>query len=135
MLLRLLVFGAVLTACALAIPPGFILTRTFVLAVLAALTAALFPRTRAVGLILLGIATLWLIATTVFDDSAPSVWRVLGMAAALYVAHSAAAFAAVVPHECAVASAALLLRFRFNATWLVLGGAAIGLAARGVGLA
>ncbi len=35
----------------------------------------------------------------------------------------------------AVASAALLLRCQLNATWLVLGGAGIGLAARGFGLA
>lgn len=71
-----------------------------------ALAAALFPRTRAVGLALVTTAGAWLATTTLLGVSV-SLARVLVLAAALYVAHAAAALAAVLPHDTAVAPAVL----------------------------
>lgn len=67
-----------------------------------ALAAALFPRTRVVGVALLTTAGVWL-ATTSLAERGVSVSQVLFLAAALYVAHAAAALAAVLPHDTAVA--------------------------------
>jgi hypothetical protein len=131
LLLRLLVFGALLAATALAVPAEFIFTRPFLLAVLAAGAPALFPRTRMVGFCLIGITVLWVLATNLFDDGAPAAWRVLGMAAALYVAHTAAAFAAVVPHDCAIAPAALR-RWAMRTALILL--VSLGLSAAGMAL-
>ncbi len=131
LLLRGTVFGALLGACALAIPPEFVVTRPFLLAVFVSLAAAVFPRTRAVGFALIAIAVVWLVATTAFDDSAPSLWRVLGMAAALYIAHAAAAFAAVLPHDCAVAPSAL---GRWAVRTLLVVAVSVGLGSAGMAL-
>jgi hypothetical protein len=60
------------------------------------------PRSRAVSLALWVIGLVWVVG-----ESHPPLWRVLGMAATLYVAHASAAFAAVLPHDCAVTGSAV----------------------------
>jgi hypothetical protein len=107
LLLRLLVFGALLIAAAIVLPTDISLGGRAFLAVVPAAAAALFPRTRVVGLALLAIVGVWLIETIAYEGDTPSAGRVLTLAASLYVAHAAAAIAAVLPHDCAVAPATL----------------------------
>lgn len=102
-LLRLLIASCLLGASALALPAQYVLSRTVVVPVLLAVVVALFPRTSAVSVALLAIAGAWLVST-----SDPPLWMVLALAALLYVGHAAAAFAAVIPYDCAVAPGALL---------------------------
>jgi hypothetical protein len=108
LLLRVLVFGALLVAFVLSVPRAIVWLPVFpAVGVGLALPAALYPRTRAVGFALVTIAAGWL-ATTTFVDTNFAPARVLGLAAALYVAHAAAAFAAVLPNDTAVSPGALL---------------------------
>jgi hypothetical protein len=102
-LLRLLIFGPLSLAWTLfaALSPVVLLAGLGL-----ALAAALLPRTRVVGVVLVTTGGMWLVATTFFNLNV-SLSRVLGLAAALYVAHAAAALAAVLPHDAAVAPAAL----------------------------
>lgn len=102
-LLRLLIASCLLGASALALPAQYLLSRTVVVPVLLAVVVALFPRTSAVSVALLATAGAWLVST-----SDPPLWMVLALAALLYVGHAAAAFAAVIPYDCAVAPGALL---------------------------
>lgn len=122
-LLRLLIVGPLLAAWTLVVPLSPLLL--FVGLVLA-LAAALFPRTRAVGFALVTIGGIWLATTTmlIVDVSLPAV---LGLAAALYVAHAAAALAAVLPHDTAVAPAALL-RWALRTTTVVVVSLGLGVA-------
>jgi hypothetical protein len=105
-LLRLVVFGALLAGFVLAVGLDRVLARPFLLAVAVALAAALAPRTWLVGGALVTVAATWVAATTT-DAVAVSLWRVLALAGVLYAAHAAATFAAVVPHDCALAPSAL----------------------------
>jgi hypothetical protein len=102
-LLRLLVFVPLIAAWTL-----FVALSPLVLVVGLglALAAALFPRQRAVGVALVTTAGTWLAMTTYFGVNV-TLGQLLFLAAALYVAHSAAAFAAVLPHDTAVAPSAL----------------------------
>ncbi len=102
-LLRLLIASCVLGASALALPAEYVLSRTVVVPLVLAVAVALFPRTSAVSVALLVVAGIWLVST---PD--PPLWKVLPLAALLYVGHAAAAFAAVIPYDCAVAPGALL---------------------------
>lgn len=107
LLLRLLVFGALGCAWAVVLPPTLpFWALALPVALATALAAALFPRTRAVGFVLVTIVVTWIVTT--YLDGAASLQRLLGLAAALYVAHAAAAFAAVLPSDTAVAASAIL---------------------------
>jgi hypothetical protein len=101
-LLRLIVAGSLVVASALALPVSVTLTRTFLLFIGLAVAAALAPRTHAVSVALVTIVGLW----AVLAQDRP-LWRILALAAVLYVAHASAAFAAVLPLDCAVAASAL----------------------------
>lgn len=106
-LLRLLLFGALLVAATIVLPGDLSLPRRAALMVVPAAAAALFPRSRAVGFVLLAIVVTWLFDTIAYDNLAPTTGRVLTLATSLYVAHATAAIAAVLPHDCAVAPIAL----------------------------
>jgi hypothetical protein len=71
------------------------------LSVLIALGVGLFPRTRwtTVAAVLTVLAWLY---STLADDGQLALWRVLVLTAALYVAHTGAALAAVLPHDAIV---------------------------------
>jgi hypothetical protein len=127
--LRVVVFGALLVAFVLSVPRALVwLPVAQAVGVGLALPAALFPRTRMVGLALVTVGVIWL-ATTTFVEPDFSPARVLGLAAALYVAHAAAAFAAVLPNDTAVNPGALL-RWALRTSLVV--GAAVGLGALGL---
>ena len=107
LLLRVLIAGALVAAWTMTVPTRLLLSPWALLAMLVpALAAALFPRTRAVGFALVTTAGAWL-GLTMSSAASPSLGRVLGLAAALYVAHTAAALAAVLPHDTAVDPPAL----------------------------
>lgn len=125
LLLRLLIAVALLVAFALSVPGTVLLLPVAQgIAVAVALAAALYPRTRAVGFALVTAGVTWL-AMTAFFDLAVSPGRVLGLAATLYVAHAAAAFAAVVPSDAAVAPSAII-RWALRTSLVVATGLALG---------
>ena len=103
-MLRGLVFGCLLVASALAASRELVLSLSFLAAVAFALLSALLPRTRIVSLTIVAIAGLWFVTTW---EEPPSAWRVLAVAALLYVGHTSAALAAVLPHDTAVSPVAL----------------------------
>lgn len=103
-LLRGLVFGCLLGAWALAMPVDLLVSRFFLVAVAAALASALFPRTTVVTGTIVAIAVAWLFTTW---QEAPAAWRVLAVMALLYVAHTSAALAALLPHDTAVTQGTL----------------------------
>lgn len=99
--LRVVVFLSILLGLWLAAPaplstPRFLLFMAF----LAALPG-LFPGTRAVDLVMLCVIVGWVLTTLVGGEPGEP-WRVFGIAVALYVSHSAAALAAVVPYDAVV---------------------------------
>jgi hypothetical protein len=71
-----------------------------------ALVVALFPRTRAVTVVAVVAVLLWLIDT--IGLTPVPVGRLAALAVSLYLMHSAAAIAAVLPYDAAVAGAVLV---------------------------
>ncbi|WP_432831685.1 hypothetical protein [Dactylosporangium sp. CA-092794] len=71
-----------------------------------ALLPGLFPRSRLVGLAIFACAFGWLAATTVYGEP---VWlpRLVALSAALYLMHSLAALAAVLPYDAVVSPGVL----------------------------
>jgi hypothetical protein len=106
LLLRLLVTGPLLAAGALALPEAVTFSRRFIAVAVLAVLAGAFPRTRIVGTALLAIGAAYFV-TSFAGSGSLALWRVLALAATLYVAHCSAAMAAVLPHDCAVAPGTL----------------------------
>ncbi len=103
-LLRALVFGCLLVASALSASRELLLSQFSAVAAAVALLAALLPRTRVLTFAIVAIAGLWFFTTR---GEPPTAWRVLAVAALLYVAHTSAAMAAVLPHDTAVSPGTL----------------------------
>ncbi|MFB9237307.1 hypothetical protein ACFFWC_17395 [Plantactinospora siamensis] len=129
------VFVAMLVAFVLAAPVGSLTGRPFGLLAAVALLPAIGPRrlwTTAAVLLAVGV---WLVTTTAYDQPiAP--WRLLGLAGALYLAHSLATLAALLPYD-AVVDPAVPLRWLGRAAAVALVGAVLGLvllAVAGVGV-
>jgi len=103
LILRIIVFVSALIGLWLA-APAEISTPRFLLgiALLAALPG-LFPGTRMVDFVLVTALVGWVVTTLVAGEDAEP-WRVFGIATALYVSHSAAALAAVLPYDAVVDS-------------------------------
>jgi hypothetical protein len=124
-LVRLVTGVSALAALVLAIPLSALGAWVSML-VPAAVAAAFFPRTRWItGVALLSLLG-WLMTTIAFAEPVTPA-RVAGLASALYLMHTAAALAAVLPYDCSVAPGVLLRWFARQ-----LGVLAVGLA---VGLA
>ena len=109
LLCRGLAFGFTLTALVMAIPSWALGPRSVGLAGLAAVLVAVLPDTRVVALVLLGAVAGWSVGLLGATESL-TLWRLIGFAAALYLAHSAAALAAIVPHD-AMLSPEVLVRW------------------------
>jgi hypothetical protein len=90
----------------LAWPAAIVLGRPVLLLVAVAAVAAIAPRTRMVSSAILIAVLGWLAATTAYGESL-SYWRLVLLAGALYLQHSLAALAAVLPYD-AVVSAGVL---------------------------
>jgi hypothetical protein len=105
-LVRLTVAIAAVVALALAVPLAD-LGAWVGLLIPIGLGVALFPRTRWVSLVALLVVLGWLVTTVAFGEPV-TPWRLGGLAIALYVMHSAATLAAVLPLDTVVAPGALL---------------------------
>jgi hypothetical protein len=73
---------------------------------LVSMLPAAFARSRMVSLSLFAIAIGWMVATTVFEEPV-AAWRLITLAALLYLMHITAALAAVLPYDTVVAPAVL----------------------------
>ena len=103
-LVRLIAVVAAVGSAVLAAPPDLLgsqLPSFAIVAGFAAILVGLLPRTRWVGTFLLGVVGLWLVATIAYGVGTDLV-RVGGLAACLYLTHSAAAVAAVLPYDAMV---------------------------------
>jgi hypothetical protein len=105
-LVRLTLTVSAMAALALAVPLADLGAWIGVLVPIG-LGVALFPRTRWVSIVALLVILGWLITTVVFGEEV-TPWRLGGLAVALYVMHSAATLAAVLPLDTVVAPSALL---------------------------
>ncbi len=124
-LLRGLLFAVTLVALALAVPSTELIGRATPVVLLGAVAVALAPRGRVVSFVLLLTATAWLVSTILFDDSVLA-WRLVALAAAMYLVHSLAALAAVLPYDAVIPPGAL-------AAWLVRASSVVAVSA-GLGL-
>jgi hypothetical protein len=88
------------------------------LVVLCAVGVALFPRTRWTTVVALLAVIAW-VYSTLLDGDQLALWRVVVLAAGLYLAHTGAALAAVLPHD-AIVSPEVLTR------WVLRTGAVLG---------
>lgn len=108
----LLVRGAVFAfaVCALLVAlPGGLLTSPRAAAglVLAGAAPAIFPRTRVTTIVLLGAVLGWLAATTYYAE-AVTLPRLMMLSCLLYLLHTTAALAAVLPYDTVVAPGVLV---------------------------
>ena len=95
---RVLLFGAGLVTLALATPAQLLLGRAMALVLLGAALVALAPRGRFVSVVLLSAGFGWLLSTTAYHNHV-TVSRLIGLASAMYLVHTLAAFAAVLPYD------------------------------------
>lgn len=106
LLVRGVVFLAALTGLLLAAPGGLSSRALLGFVALAAIPAVL-PGGLATAAVMVAMVGLWLADTMLFLEQ-PSLGRLLGVAAALYLTHNAAALAAVLPYDAIVDSQVLL---------------------------
>lgn len=96
-----------LVALVVALPPSAVEAPAVLgLAVLCAMGVGLFPRTRWTT-VTAALAIIAWIYSTLADGDQLVLWRVVLLAAGLYVAHTGAALAAVLPHDAIVAPGVL----------------------------
>jgi hypothetical protein len=118
-------FMTVLVALPAALTFGRLLVYLVPVALLLAAGVGLFPGSRWVSFVeLVGVGA-WVVAGVAFGDPA-SLLRIGALGALLYLTHTAAAFAAVIPVECVVAPG-VLRRWARRQALVLAGGLAIGL--------
>lgn len=109
LVLRGVVFAAAWLGMWLALPSPVASVRVALVLVVVALAPALAPGTRAVDGVMLAIVALWVASVLMVGQAAEPVHTFV-TAAALYLTHSAAAFAAVLPYD-SVVDAQVVLRW------------------------
>ena len=114
MLVRLGVFAAGLLAQVVAWPGAVLAGRALLVLIVLAVLPVLAPRTRLVTVGIVAAVLGWLAATTAYGEPL-RYWRVVLLAGLLYLLHTLAALAAVLPYD-AVVSPGVLGR------WLVRAG-------------
>jgi hypothetical protein len=119
-------FAGLLVALPAALTAGRLLVYLVPLALLLAAGVGLFPGSRWVAFVQLASVGAWVVAGVAFGDPA-SLFRIGLLGALLYLTHTAAAFAAVIPIECVVA-AGVLLRWALRQALVLAGSLTIGLA-------
>lgn len=102
LLCRGLTFGFTLAALLLAVPAWALDMRIVGFVAVAAGLVAGFPGTRVVSLVLLGAVAGWVISL-LGGTEGMTLWKLIGFASSLYLAHSSAALAAVVPFDAVLA--------------------------------
>lgn len=111
LLVRGLLFAVTAVAVGLAVPSTLLLGRGALLVLGGAFLVTVAPRGRLVSFVLLATATSWLLSTIAFDDRI-TAWRLVSLAGAMYLVHTLAALAAVLPYDAVVPPGAV-------AAWLV----------------
>lgn len=107
LLVRSLAAVAAVVAGVLAVAPELLADpRVLGVMVFGALGVGLLPRTRWVTLYALAVIGVWTVGMVVRDEPG-EVWRIGGIAAALYVMHTSAALAAVLPYDTVLTSGVL----------------------------
>jgi hypothetical protein len=92
---------AFLGAVTVAWPVSVVVSRFLVLLALVAVYPAVAPRGRGVTFAVLVVVGGWVLDTT-WNDARVALWRVLGIATLLYLGHTLAALAAVLPYDAIV---------------------------------
>ncbi|HLT11896.1 MAG TPA: hypothetical protein VK028_14020, partial [Micromonosporaceae bacterium] len=107
LLVRSLAGVAAVVAGVLAVAPELLADpRALGVTVFGGLGVGLLPRTRWVTLYALAVICVWTVGMVVRDDPG-EIWRIGGIAAALYVMHTSAALAAVLPYDTVLTSGVL----------------------------
>lgn len=117
-LVRVLLFVLAAAMLALAAPSSKLLGPGLALVVAGPVLVALMPRGRMVGLALLVAMAAWLVGTIVYDDRIVA-WRLVALAATMYLTHNVAALAAVLPYDSVIPPGVL-------ASWLVRAASVVG---------
>jgi hypothetical protein len=120
LVVRLTVFGAAMLAQGFAYPSTLLFGTPMVALLLLAALPAAWPRTAAVSLFWLLTTFGWILSTTLYGTTA-TLTRLVGLAAALYVVHTGAALAAVLPYDAVIETVVI-------ARWLLRAGAVAGIA-------
>src|SRR5262245_44416632 len=117
-LVRVAVWFWAAVALALAMPGDVVLSLRGGLVLLAiALLPALLPRTRMVSLVLFTAVVAWVVTSVAYDEPI-STWRLVGLAGALYLVHTGAALASVLPYD-TVTSPGVLVAWLLRALGVV----------------
>jgi hypothetical protein len=124
LLVRIGVFGALVLALTVAVPFELLVTRYGLPLLLVAAIPAFAPRGAATTLAMVGIVAAWVLSTAESGERI-ELWRLLGLAAFLYLAHSLAALAAALPYD-AVVAPEVLFRWIARALAVVLAAAVLG---------
>ncbi|MEV4533741.1 hypothetical protein AB0J82_07910 [Asanoa sp. NPDC049518] len=124
LLIRVGGFAAFLAAMGFAFPPALFFGRTVAALVLVAALPALAPRGVTTTLLIVAIVVGWVIVTAESVEGI-ELWRLLGLSTSLYLAHSLAALAAVLPSDALVATE-VLARWVARAAAVVLAAAVCG---------
>lgn len=124
LLVRIGVFGALVLAMSVAVPFELLVTRYGVPLLLVAVIPAFAPRGAAPSLAMIGIVAAWVLSTAESGQRI-ELWRLLGLTAFLYLAHSLAALAASLPYD-AVVAPEVVVRWIARALAVVLAAAALG---------
>ncbi|MEV4618864.1 hypothetical protein AB0J74_09195 [Asanoa sp. NPDC049573] len=124
LLVRSAVFVAFLAAMGFAFPPAIFFARTVAALVVVAAIPAFAPRGAITTLLIVGIVVGWVVVTAEVVEGI-QLWRLLGLSTALYLAHTLAALAAVLPTD-AVVAPEVLARWVARAAAVVLAAAVCG---------
>ncbi|BCB81554.1 hypothetical protein GCM10022251_16870 [Phytohabitans flavus] len=123
LLARVGVFAVALAALVVAFPAELRASYiTGVLVILAGI-AAILPRSRWVTVTILVAVTGWMIATIGYEESV-ELWRLVALASFLYLTHSLAALAALLPYDARI-PAEVTVRWLSRALAVVLGSAVL----------
>ncbi|MBV1849630.1 hypothetical protein [Catellatospora tritici] len=117
LLVRTAVFVAAFVGLVVAAPAGTLQSRLLAGLLVAAVLPALAPRSIAVIGVMVAMIGLWLVDTMAFGAPV-TLTRLLALAVALYLTHTAAALAAVLPYD-AIVDSQVIIRWAARAVLLV----------------
>lgn len=120
---RGVVFFATAVALWLAMPAAMVSLRLLLPVFLLALLPALVPGGRVVAVAMFAVVGLWATSTLAFGEEA-GVVRTFATACALYLAHSGAALAAMLPHD-AIVDNQVIIRWAGRAVTVIVSSAAV----------
>jgi hypothetical protein len=124
LLVRLGVFVAFLAALGFAVPPAVFFARALAALVVVAALPALAPRGSIPTLVIVGVLVAWVVVTAEVVDGI-QLWRLIGLSTTLYLGHTLAALAAVLPSD-AVVAPEVLARWSARSAAVVLAAAVAG---------